>query len=271
MIKIVALALALFAQGVRAEPWLGTRYAQNCASCHSPGRINLKPIDRRCTLSCQGCHVSPSGGGLRNHYGKWNENRWLAMFRSAKLKHKPMTDTFPKQTYNLDSEVLQELVTTDSLVPEELYDRRDRREFTTAKDRRQFELNIAKDDPYYYMEETTIDGGIDIRYLNLVRDGKTYNFLMNTDFAVRYRPFNRHLNIVYESRFIGSPEDDSLADAFDRQRLRSLYVLLDDMPYNTFLQYGYFLPLFGNYTSDHTSLPQQVFATAVTAERVSFS
>ena len=48
---------------VQAEPWLSTRYAQNCAGCHAPGRINLKAKDRRCSLSCQGCHVNQMAAG----------------------------------------------------------------------------------------------------------------------------------------------------------------------------------------------------------------
>ena len=51
---------------VWAEPWLANRFAQNCTACHAPGRLNRKPKDRRCTLSCQGCHVNRNGGGLSN-------------------------------------------------------------------------------------------------------------------------------------------------------------------------------------------------------------
>ena len=49
---------------LKAEPWLSTRFAQNCSGCHAPQRINKKPMDRRCTLSCQGCHVNPNGGAI---------------------------------------------------------------------------------------------------------------------------------------------------------------------------------------------------------------
>ncbi|SMF07088.1 hypothetical protein [Pseudobacteriovorax antillogorgiicola] len=201
---------------------------------------------------------------MRNQYGRWNGNRWLTMFRSKSLRSKPLPKSFPEQTYNLDTDVLQELITTDDLHPEQIYDRRDRREHVTAAHRRQFEMNIPKDDPYYYLGNSVIDGGIDLRYLSLKRERAQKSFLMNMDFGVRYRPYHRHLNLVYESRFLGSPDDQSPEESLNRQTLRSLYILFDDLPYNTFLQYGYFLPLFGNYTSDHTSLPQQMFSSAIT-------
>ncbi|RME17410.1 MAG: hypothetical protein D6797_02570, partial [Bdellovibrio sp.] len=70
---------------IKAEPWISNRFAQNCAACHSPSRRNRPVKERRCTLACQGCHVNPNGGGLRNQYGLWNQQRWLKSFRPKKL------------------------------------------------------------------------------------------------------------------------------------------------------------------------------------------
>ena len=63
------------------------------------GRKNLPPVLRRCSLSCQGCHVNPNGGGLRSFYGKWNEDYWLRSFRSKKLKQPKMAAPLHKQFY----------------------------------------------------------------------------------------------------------------------------------------------------------------------------
>ena len=64
-IAILAAVLLFSGPGI-SEPWLSNRFAQDCVGCHDEGRPNLDILDRRCTLSCQGCHVSPNGGGMRS-------------------------------------------------------------------------------------------------------------------------------------------------------------------------------------------------------------
>jgi hypothetical protein len=81
--KILLVGISLYSYlPAYSEPWLGTRFTQNCTACHSGGRLNVPQKEQRCTTSCQACHVNPSGGGLRNAYGQWNQQRWLKSFHT---------------------------------------------------------------------------------------------------------------------------------------------------------------------------------------------
>jgi hypothetical protein len=172
-------------------------------------------------------------------------------------------------------------MTSDS--KEALYDRRDQLERQTSADRAEFEYQIPKGDPYREMDRNKIDAGADIRWQwrrsttsssaidaagnesETDPQQRWSSFPMQVETQFGYRPFNRKLRFVYELRAQKPPGGKNLPDEFGATILqrRSLYAMLEDLPYNLYAQAGYYRPLFGYYTPDHTFLPQLMMAEAI--------
>ncbi len=280
MWRLLVLVLYGQAWSAGAEPWLAIRFAQNCAGCHAPGRINLPPKDRRCTLSCQGCHINPSGGGLRSFYGKWNEDRWLRSFVVEALRPASSFAPTNQQLYHSvlsPTESNKKMIRQQGhplvvaprqlLVDEEPY-ARDGLEFKTAQSDFQFLQQIPQQDPYRLHDASKVDGGAELRYQYLNKlnksDAKTLSFMMSGDIGLRWRPRHRNLHLVYEGRMLGNPHVDELSQHIEKAWTRSLYVLIDNLPFNVYVMYGLYRPLFGgNPMPDHRALPQRLTAEAL--------
>lgn len=285
--QVAAILILIFAVQVRSEPWMGTRFAQNCVACHSPGRVNLPAPDRRCTVSCQGCHVSPNGGGLRNLYGKWNQERWLSSWRPggwilAKDKPAPLLEQAYERgrlSESLKSETdraktVRQLQAHGSPMksgpqqPDESgFNRRNAAyEKIIETDHDRFMMTVPEGDPLRESQKATVIGGGDIRYFNYSRkttsETKQYSVPMMADIGVQVKPIKR-VSAVIESRFLNEPtaanDKSQWDDMFTSTPLvKSAYVLVDDLPFNGWVSTGIQRPLFGNYNPDQKNLRNSI-------------
>jgi hypothetical protein len=278
-LKILStIGVMVFTLALNAEPWMGSRFTQNCAACHAPGRVNPpETSERRCTFTCKGCHTNPQGGGIRNFYGKWNEERWLRstylseyklnkprpqitsqqLYQESKLKSYISGVKDPKDIERLERDGLR-LIETSEDYDEDAYDRRST-PAPIVEDLKQVHLRIPHGDPYRLTKANYFNGGVDFRwfYLNSTTNSekKTGMVPMSTDVGATLQPMD-HLNFVWESRFLADPRTKDVWDqAYTTESVvRSAYVMMDDFKYNTYAMYGIYRPMFGNDSADHTTL-----------------
>jgi hypothetical protein len=88
---IIAVLLCT-ATVAEALPLYTARGGRTCDNCHSLPNTWFDPDDigdRKCTLSCAGCHVDPSGGGLRTVSGRYYGEAMLPMWAG---KNRPIDD-----------------------------------------------------------------------------------------------------------------------------------------------------------------------------------
>ena len=189
---ITAALVTLEAQCL-ATPLIALRESSNCGGCHKPGRSQLPPWQRRCTLDCQGCHIDPAGGGPRNQWGSYYSQ-----------------DQAPSVSF--------------------------------------FQPVDPLDDSSFF------DLHYDGRNMNRVVDGKTRTFPMSSEFGVRVRPMRRYLHLTYQNLLLGRIEDRRfrILSEGDRRFREKYSVMVDSLPFNTYLRNYRGAPMYGLRRSNHS-------------------
>ena len=95
LMAIGLLATLSWSEPTAATPVYSVRAGSACNTCHIEPIGWLDPDDhsrRECTLDCLACHVSKTGGALRNTTGEFFGKETLALFG-----HKPSEGANPEK------------------------------------------------------------------------------------------------------------------------------------------------------------------------------
>ncbi|HZL83894.1 MAG TPA: hypothetical protein VFD07_00800 [Candidatus Krumholzibacteria bacterium] len=258
------LLLALVPTVARSTPVYSARAGRTCDNCHlTPNTwVNPKLFDRKCSLSCQACHVDPSGGGMRNASGRFYQRATL-----------PAVATSPRPTQDWDRDFLGLFVRKDHATTYT-----DSLPQGPASAAQRTEPQFAPKDIWALgrpLDEASVHAFFQGRYGVLQADpalrfgwdlrlatywaGSVAVFPMQADANVTAHPlehFTLLANVGVRARAGGfrDTRGDPRTPYF-----RELYVLLHEAPMQTYVKVGRFLPAFGLRLDDHTALTRRLF------------
>lgn len=240
-----ALLLAAAPRAAQATPFYTLQAASRCNTCHVEPMGWANPErhrDRRCTLDCQGCHLTPSGGGARTALGRFYGEEVLPMWgprpSEAANPLRLLPEGYPSEgRYSL-------LRGFEGWWPGEV-------EFRTIPDR----YGSINPSP-------VIQGGADVRSMAVVPTdsvpGREFAaFPMELQGYLGYHPLS-NLSAYLDFGYQGSTRDGvngggsgrSFADVF---WLRELHVMLHDLPRGGYVRAGRFTLPYGWRLPDHTA------------------
>ena len=273
---LAAVAQLVLLVGVaQALPLYGARSGRTCDNCHSLPNTWYDPPEvskRKCTLSCVGCHVDPSGGGLRNVSGQYFGDNTLPMFGA---KARPLDDQGLRDFRTW----FAELRTTE--VPSSQPSSGPLTPATQQEDPRgegappadEGLLSFGRPVGHGSSEMAWLDG----RYGELNADplllfgadaraafwsaGPLF-FPMQADVYASLHPVE-HLTIATAIGARGRARsltlDSDGADDQGKFAVRDLWAMTHEWPYLSYLRVGRFLPQFGTRVADHTAYIRRDF------------
>jgi len=245
-------------------PLYAARAGRACDTCHLTPNTWKNPglAERKCSLSCQTCHVDPAGGGQRNATGRFYGRATL-----------PMVATGPRPTADWDrlwggllSRHDRATTYTNDLPlgPDDLEAARDTAMVTrdfwgrgkpvgspSAYSRFPGRYGVLNADPLLRL-------GWDLRIAALSSDANLY-FPMQADLSLAVHPVEHvtaFANVGARGRTTGTPD---VIDDPETPYLREGFILLHEAPYQAYLKAGRFVPAYGLRLDDHTSFIRRQF------------
>lgn len=236
-IGTVCALLGLRGQPAEATPLYSVSAVNACDTCHiePSGWAQPELKDRRCTLDCSGCHVSPGGGGMRTPSGAYYGREELPTFGT-----RPGRFTDPA-AYRPDGHPVEGRFRIGEgfagwwpgPIPA-----------GTIPDR----YGQIAPDP-------KVAVGGDARFMGYVPLGEDADdpafFPMQASLELMGRP-SRHL-VLYTNLGLAGHKRSEGVDPLDYLAVRELFVKVDRLPWNLYVRGGRFAPQYGWRLPDHTS------------------
>ncbi len=258
LVLIVACAGA--ARPASATPVYAARAGRTCDNCHvTPNQWENPPLaSRKCTLSCQGCHVDPAGGGARTTSGRYYGRATL-----------PAIATSPRPTADWDRNLFgrhDRATSYSSRLPHGPATLEAARAYGDSVSDRwawgappgetrygvfQGRFGDLRADPVFRV-------GGDFRSAALL-SRSTLVFPMQADLAFILHPVHHATvlaNVGARGRASGYSDviDDSHTPYF-----RELFVMTHEWPWQAYVKAGRFVPSYGLRLDDHTSRIRREF------------
>ena len=246
-----------------STPMYTGRSGRTCDNCHlTPNEwVNPPLADRKCTLSCQACHVDPAGGGMRNASGRFYGRSTLPMIATSPRPTADWDRNFPgvgrrdrATTYSNDlplgpNTFEESLAYKDSI-----------------SDRLAWGTSYGGPTPYSFFQgrygtinaDPVFQIGLDVRLAALFSGG-LLAFPMQLDVPMRLHPV-RHLTLFVNTGVRG--RSSGYSDTFDDSHtpyFREAFVLASELPYQAYVKGGRFVPAYGLRLDDHTSRIRREF------------
>lgn len=290
----VVLLFLLVKQNLKSLPIYTAREGRICDNCHAnPFQTdrqqewpNPELSKRKCNLSCSTCHVDTNGGGIRRvagrylnastlpYWGNYEKRPYWDYLRNLsgtihRVKEalfpppnrpKPMTEAEWEAQQKELKKKAQGLPTHDRthLVPP----------FWTIRDPFAFGRALnATSENRVYSPLFGVYGNLnadpflllsgDFRTVYFRTKEKEVFFPMQAEFGTSLHPVE-HFTLAFSGGILGSPQASQIP-VEKRTYIRQAILMLHELPYQSYVKAGAFIPGFGLRLEDHTAYVNQFF------------
>lgn len=266
-------------------PLYSARSGRICDTCHlapfenksTKAWVDPDLSERKCSLSCQTCHVNPTGGGIRTAAGRYYYNNTLPMFLSKKRPYWDRNrnisgliawlkkdDATAVTEQKIPQPAIQEPAKSDENYPQKhsaytfadpfVYSVSYNADSDSLYSPRQGRYGEINADPFF-------NYGLDTRiaYLDDIDDQKNGAvFPMQFDTSVAIHPVE-HLTALSTVGVLGSSPNSSKKSFSESIALRDAFIMGHEAPYQSYVKAGIFKPNFGMNIEDHTAAVRNEF------------